>query len=149
VPTLLHDVFLLCSDGLTDMLSNEKILDLVEDNREDIDVAIRALVKAANKQGGEDNITVVAFEIADVGAHDGDTQEQAVPAELIVRRKVEDEETLDETDGVPVIEVPDEERDEEEEATRRRHRRRRMLAWLALLLFLGAIAALVVWRLLT
>jgi len=146
VPTLLHDVFLLCSDGLTDMLSNETILDLVEHNREDINVAIRALVKAANKRGGEDNITVVAFEIADVGAHDGNTQEQAVPPELAVRRKVEDEETLDETDSVPTVSIEHGEDVETGRATHRRHRRRRVLAWLALVLFLGLVAALVAWR---
>jgi PPM family protein phosphatase len=147
VPAQSGDLFLLCSDGLTDMVSEDAILSVVERNRDDIDDALRGLVGEAYQGGAEDNITVVAFEISDAAVHDGQTAEQALPPELA--RKVEDEETLDETDGVPVIEVPDEERDEEEEATRRRHRRRRMLAWLALLLFLGAIAALVVWRLLT
>jgi serine/threonine protein phosphatase PrpC len=147
VPAQSGDLFLLCSDGLTDMVSEDAILSVVERNRDDIDDALRGLVGEAYQGGAEDNITVVAFEISEAAVHDGQTAEQALPPELA--RKVEDEETLDETDGVPVIEVPDEERDEEEEATRRRHRRRRMLAWLALLLFLGAIAALVVWRLLT
>jgi PPM family protein phosphatase len=59
------DVFLLCSDGLTDMLGENEILGLVEQNRSDIDGALKALVKAANRSGGEDNITVVAFTIAE------------------------------------------------------------------------------------
>jgi len=46
------DVFLLCSDGLTTMVSNETILDLVERNRGSMDKALRALVTAANKGGG-------------------------------------------------------------------------------------------------
>src|SRR3954451_12468742 len=49
------DVFLLCSDGLTTMISNGAILDLVERHRGDMDKALRALVQAANKGGGGDN----------------------------------------------------------------------------------------------
>src|SRR5439155_25814731 len=98
------DLFLLCSDGLTDMVEEETILDLVERNRGDIDAALKALVRAANRGGGEDNITVVAFEISDVAVHDGQTQEQALPPDLAAR-KVEDEETLDELDAVPVVDT--------------------------------------------
>ncbi|MFY9580469.1 MAG: Stp1/IreP family PP2C-type Ser/Thr phosphatase [Gaiellaceae bacterium] len=153
VPAQTGDIFLLCSDGLTDMVSEDAIFDVVEGNRDDIDGALRALVRAANRGGGEDNITVVAFEISDVAVHDGRTEEQALPPEL--RQKVEDEETLDERDAVPVVDtavVPTEEIQEEvaaEKRGRRRRLRRRLLAWLVLLLFIGAIAALVVWRLVT
>jgi serine/threonine protein phosphatase PrpC len=153
VPAQTGDLFLLCSDGLTDMVPEDAIFEVVERNRDDIDAALRALVKAANRGGGEDNITVVAFEISDVAVHDGRTEEQALPPEL--RQKVEDEETLDERDAVPVVDtavVPTEEIQEEvaaEKRGRRRRLRRRILAWLVLLLFIGAIAALVVWRLVT
>ena len=149
------DVFLLCSDGLTDMVDEQDILDLVEQNRGDIDAALKALVRAANRGGGEDNITVVAFEITDAPrVHDGQTQEQALPPELAAQ-KVEEEDTLDEVDAVPVVDtqvIPTEEIQKQvdaEEQARRRHLRRRLLAWLALLVFVGVIAALVVWRLLT
>jgi protein phosphatase len=131
------DLFLLCSDGLTDMVSEESILDVVERNRRDIDAALRALVKAANRGGGQDNITVVAFEIADgVLASDGDTREQALPA-------TEDEDTLDETDAVPTVDtgvVPVEEIRAEDKAIRRRHLRRRLLAWLAIIVLVAAVA---------
>jgi PPM family protein phosphatase len=134
------DLFLLCSDGLTDMVSEDSILEVVEQNREDIDAALRGLVKAANRGGGQDNITVVAFEIADgVLANDGDTREQARPA-------VEDEDTLDETEAVPVVDtgvVPVEEIRAEDDAIRRRRLRRRLLAWLALVLLVAAVAVVV------
>jgi len=55
------DIFLLCSDGLTDMVEDEEILELVHRNRDDLDRAVQALVSAANRGGGEDNITAVAF----------------------------------------------------------------------------------------
>ena len=136
------DLFLLCSDGLTDMVSEESILEVVERNRDDIDGALRALVKAANRGGGQDNITVVAFEIADgVLASDGDTREQALP---------EEEDTLSEADAVPVVDtavVPVADIQAADKATRRRHRlRRRVLAWLAILLFVAVVALLVYLR---
>lgn len=59
------DVFLMCSDGLTDMVDEDTILGIVERRRDDLDALVRALVSAANRSGGEDNITVVAFEIGD------------------------------------------------------------------------------------
>jgi PPM family protein phosphatase len=141
------DVFLLCSDGLTTMVSNETILDLVERNRASMDKALRALVGAANKGGGEDNITVVAFEITDgVSARDGETLEQALPS----RVDTSDEETLTEADAVPAVDtavIPAEEiqrelaaKERRERAARRRHLRRRIVAWLAVLLIVAAIA---------
>jgi serine/threonine protein phosphatase PrpC len=64
------DVFLICSDGLTTMVADEDILDLLERHRDDLDRAAKSLVAAANRAGGEDNITVVMFSIS---ADDGDT----------------------------------------------------------------------------
>jgi len=58
------DLFLICSDGLTTMVDDEEILALLERHHGDLPRAAKALVAAANKHGGEDNVTVVAFEIA-------------------------------------------------------------------------------------
>src|SRR5262249_48842422 len=124
-------------------------------HRDDLDRALRSLVKAANRGGGEDNITVVAFEIADVAVHDGKTAEQALPPELRAKRQVEDEATLDESDAVPVVGTTAHSSDDIHEelaadtTTKRRHLRRRLAAWLVLLVFAAAVAALVVWRLLS
>ena len=57
------DVYLICSDGLTTMVDDDDILALLEGNHDDLPKAAKALVAAANKRGGEDNITVVAFRI--------------------------------------------------------------------------------------
>ena len=51
---------MLCSDGLSSMVDDRAILDIVERNRTSLERAARALVDAANRGGGEDNITVVA-----------------------------------------------------------------------------------------
>ena len=85
-------MFLLCSDGLTDMVDDATILALVEESRRDLARAAKALVDAANAAGGEDNITVLLFGLAD----DGDTDEIA-GAEAPERDA--DEDTLH---GVPV-----------------------------------------------
>ena len=70
------DIYLLCSDGLTDMTSTRDILAAFEVNN-DLDDAARALVSAANEGGGEDNITVVLFQIAGETAGDlGETAER-------------------------------------------------------------------------
>jgi serine/threonine protein phosphatase PrpC len=80
------DVFLLCSDGLTTMVDDDSILGVLEQHRDDLDRATKSLVSAANRGGGEDNITVIAFAISDAGetapmpAVDEDTMENvAVP----------------------------------------------------------------------
>jgi serine/threonine protein phosphatase PrpC len=59
------DLFLICSDGLTAMLRDEDILQLVDEAGRDPERVARALVDAANRAGGEDNITIVAFELVE------------------------------------------------------------------------------------
>jgi PPM family protein phosphatase len=58
------DVYLLCSDGLTDMLEDTDVLVAVEGSDGPDDAAER-LVREANAAGGVDNVTVVLFEIVD------------------------------------------------------------------------------------
>jgi protein phosphatase len=64
------DVFLICSDGLTDMVDDAGILATVERHRDNLDSLTKQLVTAANRGGGEDNITVVAFSIGKVDGSD-------------------------------------------------------------------------------
>jgi serine/threonine protein phosphatase PrpC len=55
------DRLLLCSDGLTNMLRDEEIYQIIQDNKE-LEQAAKALVDAANENGGRDNIAVVLVE---------------------------------------------------------------------------------------
>jgi PPM family protein phosphatase len=54
-----HDTILLCSDGLTNMLSDRQILDVVASGGLDLEGSCRALITAANEAGGRDNISAV------------------------------------------------------------------------------------------
>jgi protein phosphatase len=74
------DVFLLCSDGLSSMVSDEQVAAAVEAADRDPERAAEALVRAANARGGEDNITVVVFEL--VGATEVvEAAEESSPAD--------------------------------------------------------------------
>jgi protein phosphatase len=67
VPAQPGDVFLICSDGLTTMLGDEQIARLLI-RATSMESAVRALVDEANRAGGRDNITVLAFRLEDAAA---------------------------------------------------------------------------------
>src|SRR5262245_58012493 len=72
------DVFLLCSDGLTGMLSDADVAAIMR-GADSLDAAAEELVHAANQSGGKDNITVVLFRLAD----NGDDSDSPPPEETI------------------------------------------------------------------
>jgi protein phosphatase len=100
------DVFLICSDGLSDMVEDEQILEVLHQHRDDLDRAVKELVSAANKGGGEDNITAIAFRIsAEAAPNLEDTV--AMPA-LTAPEDEPDEQTREYAeDGVPGNETGD------------------------------------------
>jgi PPM family protein phosphatase len=122
------DVFLLCSDGLTTMVSDERILELLQSSSS-LEQAAKALVKAANRGGGEDNVTVVLFAV-----EDGDRALE----ETLVRGdgRGRDEDLEDTLTGLA---VPAEARQVRAPAPRRRWRRRLLVALAAV----AAVAALI------
>ncbi|HEY5976996.1 MAG TPA: Stp1/IreP family PP2C-type Ser/Thr phosphatase [Solirubrobacterales bacterium] len=67
VPATPGDVFLICSDGLTTMLGEEQIASLLV-GATSMDAAVRALIDEANRAGGRDNITALAFRLEDSAA---------------------------------------------------------------------------------
>jgi PPM family protein phosphatase len=90
VDALDGDVFLICSDGLTDMVADEQILGVVEQHRGNLDRMTKQLVAAANRGGGEDNITVVSFSIGAL-KHDGEDTAtmEAIPHDDLPGRTLE------------------------------------------------------------
>ena len=143
------DVFLICSDGLTTMVDEEEILDELTRHHGDLDDAAKALVRRANKGGGEDNITVVIFEIVEAGAEEHTAVIAPEPEE-------EDDDTLDELDGLrplrppratDTIVVPPEEAARLDDAGPSPLDRtaKRVLVTVLLVLLLAALAVVVVW----
>jgi hypothetical protein len=115
------------------MVDDDTILEEIRSNRADLRGTAKALVRAANRGGGEDNITVVFFEIASEGATER-TVSLPPPQE-------DEEDTLTEVDRVPAIAV-----DEPKERERHPVRRRVVVASLLLIAILLA-CAFAVWGL--
>jgi serine/threonine protein phosphatase PrpC len=106
VETRAGDVFLICSDGLTSMIDDETILGIVEPRRDDLNAAAKELIDAANRSGGEDNITVVFFEMTD-RAPEPPAETKAMP---VVQAPPPpgaeaDEDTLSGLEQVPTVET--------------------------------------------
>jgi len=58
-----NDIYLLCSDGLTDMVDPEVIHTIVDEKRSDLAVAAAELIDLANQNGGRDNISVILVRV--------------------------------------------------------------------------------------
>ena len=147
IETAPGDLFMLCSDGLTSMVEDDVILQTIEKNRDNLQTAAKALIRAANKGGGEDNITVVFFEIGeDVGEPLEETAQY--PALTGDGDGELDEDTLDEFDRVPALDtmvVPPGEA--EQVAQPKRRTRGRLIPALLLILVALAVVAVVIWTL--
>ncbi|MDQ2984535.1 MAG: Stp1/IreP family PP2C-type Ser/Thr phosphatase [Actinomycetota bacterium] len=98
------DVFMICSDGLTSMVDEDRLLAEFEQHSGDLNATAKALVNAANRGGGEDNITVVLFEIAEAGSEPLEETAQYSSPEA-AGGEAADEDTLDELDRVPAVDT--------------------------------------------
>jgi protein phosphatase len=95
-----NDVLLLCSDGLSNKVSAASIQKHVVDNIDKLEQACAELVKEANENGGEDNITVVIARLSGNGLKPPESDE--VQLELIDLGNIHD--TADqETDTAEMV----------------------------------------------
>jgi len=53
------DIYLLCSDGLTDMLEDAVIKNTIADNSENLEIIATELIRLSNEAGGKDNISAI------------------------------------------------------------------------------------------
>lgn len=77
----LGDVYLLCSDGLSGMLTDEQILSVVQSTAEPVEIC-RRLIAKANDHGGEDNITALVVRF-DEDSERAQRVTQSPPAPLV------------------------------------------------------------------
>jgi protein phosphatase len=140
VPAQDGDVFLICSDGLTTMLDDEAIGRILA-RATSLDAGVRALVDEANRAGGRDNITVVAFRVQDTAAPAaGNPQSGPQEGATLIGSAAEEA-------GLSATEVrrraaaeAARKRREEQEARPRSHRLRSAAKVLAVLLAIAAVA---------
>lgn len=57
--TQIGDLYLLCSDGLSDMLATQEIADIISGNNNGLEAICDALICKANENGGRDNTSVI------------------------------------------------------------------------------------------
>ena len=60
---MVNDIYLLCSDGLTDMVSDEKIYLTLNEFSANLKLAAEKLIEMANENGGKDNISVILMKV--------------------------------------------------------------------------------------
>ena len=135
VPAGPGDVFLICSDGLTTMLGEEQIAKLLA-GASSMDAAVRALVDEANRAGGRDNITALAFQLEDAAAPAGVSREDAT---LIGATAEEAGLTTTEVRRRAAAAAAEQRRERSDEKPRRR-RLRTVAKVLAAVVLVGAIA---------
>ena len=57
------DIYILCSDGLSDPVKEPQMRDILEQHQDDLKEACRQLIIAANMNGGPDNVTALLAKI--------------------------------------------------------------------------------------
>lgn len=103
------DRYLLCSDGLTGMVSDEEILEALSSARTPEQI-VRGLVDLANERGGVDNITAIMVVVKpSTGRKAGDESSEKTTVSLRAPRNDEDELTPTEGMPIPVLPEPPEE----------------------------------------
>lgn len=53
------DMILMCSDGLTNMIDDDELFEIIQNGKENLEVTVQKLIETANQYGGRDNISVI------------------------------------------------------------------------------------------
>lgn len=127
-PFLPGDQLLLCSDGLTDMISSEAIMSILTSTK-DISSKARSLIEAANEAGGNDNITAVLV------INDNPSKQKTEPV-VVERKNAKTDITVTTTEAAPKTELQ-----------RAKKKNRRLMAILFILFIgLGAVSITVAFQ---
>lgn len=81
------DLLLLCTDGLTALVPDNDIQDVLQEQGSDLEAAAQRLLKLAREQGGHDNATAVLarFEVKGAPGDDSPADGQGRPSPVVVR----------------------------------------------------------------
>ncbi len=139
------DRFLLCSDGLTSMIPEARVKQILE-GTEALEQAGRELIAAANDAGGRDNITVLLFRLEEVAAATGSEAGETAEVEAVSEHQgaatmtlpaVSETEAPPKRPAEPIAEAPP----PAAEPPRKRRRRRVPGALIALLIVVAIVGA--------
>ena len=83
------DVFMVCSDGLTSMVPEARVREILG-AAGSLDEAGRELIAAANDAGGRDNITVILFRLEEVDGEDDHATSEGEAREAVTRSEAGD-----------------------------------------------------------
>ena len=86
------DVYLICSDGLTSMISEAQVGELLRASSS-LEQAGRRLIEAANAAGGRDNITVILFRLEEVPTGAGGDPQDTTEHEAVTAVPPDEERT--------------------------------------------------------
>ena len=75
------DLFMICSDGLTSMISDDEVSSILR-SAPSLEDGADALVRAANQSGGRDNITVVLFRLGESGESGAPREDDTIAGQL-------------------------------------------------------------------
>ena len=93
------DVFLICSDGLSSYVDGDEIERIMVQHRDDLNAGAKALIQAANRGGGDDNITAILFRVEEDGAETA-AQEPDEQTRELAALPGDEEDTLHPEDGI-------------------------------------------------
>lgn len=96
IDLLYGDYILLCTDGLSNMVDNEKILEIVNDDKT-IETKVDELIKVANLNGGRDNIAIILIYIDNINKENSvfDKEKRALDEEAKIQLHLENSEKRD------------------------------------------------------
>jgi len=131
------DVYLVCSDGLTSMVREDRVREILAESGS-LQEAVDRLVAEANEMGGRDNITVVAFRVGDVNGASADGP--AADETVVGLRPPEPEPGTGEQPVVTEAAEPPPPKPKPRRASKPRRRRRAVRRTLVTLVVLGVLA---------
>ena len=134
------DLFMVCSDGLTSMVPEARVREILA-AADSLDAVGRELIAAANDAGGRDNITVILFRLEEV---DGDDADERITARSIDEPRSEDGPAAQATATLPRVREAqpiDEPPPEVRPAQRKRRRRRVPAGLIVFVVVLGIVGA--------
>lgn len=82
------DILLICSDGLSNKITGPDMQNIIFDNLHSLNIACAELVKEANEQGGEDNITLILAKLT--GSALPEPTDEEVRLETITQENIHD-----------------------------------------------------------